>query len=445
MGGDGGSADLRKARRRRTRRALCFSLIFFSLPGFADPISPALQKEFDLAYQRLLDNPSDRALNRRLVNLALKLEDYDAAIGAVERLVFYEPKNAALQLEAAGLYFRIKSYAAARGYLDDALAIPGASAEVRKEATAMIAQIDDATRPRIWNGLVQYGLRYQTNANIGSKELGVNDPLPFEKPAADWNAFALASLSLNAPVGKRMAIEGSLSGYYGEQFSIHRLDLGFVEITGGPRFMSESGKFSFKPYGIAQGILLGSDPYQHALGGGAQAVFSLPKDRSLELQFEYKNRVYYNSDDYDSATNQNGDLFAYSAKLDKKVSDSLSFSSRVAYNQNNAVTGFNSYDQYVASVSARYEFELLGRPNWSVSPFAGISFTGYKGLLLPDNPDYYTEIRHDFQWNIGANFEIPLHERTMLGAQIQYTKNQSNLDRFTYDNLQMLFGPTGRF
>lgn len=441
----GDSSDLRKARRRRSRRALCFSLIFFSLPGFAEPISPELQKEFDLAYQRVLDNPSDRALNRRLVNLALKLEDYDAAIGAVERLVFYEPKNAALQLEAASLYLRIKSYAAARGYLADVLAIPGIKAEVRKEATAMIAQIEDATRPRIWNGLVQYGLRYQTNANIGSRELGLNDPLPFEKPAPDWNAFALATLSLNAPVGKRMAIEGSLSGYYGKQFSIHRLDLGFVEITGGPRFISENGKFSFKPYGIAQGILLGSDPYEHALGAGAQAVFDLPKDRSLELQFEYKNRVYYNSDDYGSATSQTGDLFTYALKLDKKVSDNLTLTSRVAYNQNNAATGYNSYSQYLATVSARYEFELFGRPNWSVSPFAGVTFTGYKGLLLPDQPDYYSEIRQDLQWNIGANFEIPLHKRTNLGAQVQYTKNQSNLDRFTYDNLQMLFGPTGRF
>ena len=85
------------------------------LPGLAQEISPALQAEFDTIYQRLLTDPSDRALNRRMIEVALALNDYDAAIGAVERLIFYEPGNPQLQLEAARLYFKIDSHAAARG------------------------------------------------------------------------------------------------------------------------------------------------------------------------------------------------------------------------------------------------------------------------------------------------------------------------------------------
>ena len=85
--------------------------------------SASLRAELDAIYQRLLIDPSDKALNQRMIEVALALEDYDAAIGAVERLIFYDPGNAALQLEAARLYLQIKSYAAASGYLKDAVAI----------------------------------------------------------------------------------------------------------------------------------------------------------------------------------------------------------------------------------------------------------------------------------------------------------------------------------
>jgi len=59
------------------------------------------------------------------ITVAMALEDYDAAIGAVERLIFYDPDNAALQIEAARLYMQIKSYAAASGYLTEVKALPG--------------------------------------------------------------------------------------------------------------------------------------------------------------------------------------------------------------------------------------------------------------------------------------------------------------------------------
>ncbi|MEQ8700188.1 MAG: hypothetical protein RLT05_26960, partial [Bauldia litoralis] len=73
----------------------------------------ALRAEIDSVYQQLLVDPSDRALNRRMIDIAVQLNDYDAAIGAVERLIFYDPSNAALQLEAARFYMQIDSYAAA--------------------------------------------------------------------------------------------------------------------------------------------------------------------------------------------------------------------------------------------------------------------------------------------------------------------------------------------
>ena len=109
-----------------------------------DPAS--LRAELDAIYQRLLVDPSDKALNRRMIDIALALEDYDAAIGAVERLIFYDPGNAALQLEAARLYLQIKSYAAAAGYLKDAVALPALTDAQRDEIAALAKAADRGAR-----------------------------------------------------------------------------------------------------------------------------------------------------------------------------------------------------------------------------------------------------------------------------------------------------------
>src|SRR4051794_3576940 len=175
-----------------------------SLALSAPKDSDSLRVELDTIYRRLLSDPSDRALNRRLIDIAVTLKDYDAAIGAVERLIFYEPGNAGLQLEAAHLYIQIKSYAAAAGYLKDILALPNLTVAERKQATDLLALADRETAPSPWSAFVQAGARYQTNANNGSAALGLNEPLPFQKPTEDWNSFALGTLGLAEPVNKNL-------------------------------------------------------------------------------------------------------------------------------------------------------------------------------------------------------------------------------------------------
>src|SRR5262249_47888932 len=136
------------------------AFLFAFLPSlaFGAPAdATSLRTELDAIYQRLLSDPSDRALNRRLIEIAEALQDHEAAIGAVERLIFYEPGNAALQLEAARLYVKIKSYAAAAGYLKDALALPGLTGAERTEATDLLALTERETAPSPWSAFVQAG------------------------------------------------------------------------------------------------------------------------------------------------------------------------------------------------------------------------------------------------------------------------------------------------
>ena len=440
----------RRGRRRPSwlilGRAICVCAVFWPLTALAQQDEADLQRELDATYERLLDDPSDLALNRRLIELALALEDYDAAIGSAERLIFYDPDNPALKVEAARYYFATGSYAVARGYLDDALTLVAISPTVRDEAVALRAEIDDETRPSPWAFVAQAGVRYQTNANIGPDFLDPDtEPVPVDLETPDWNSFGLAALVYSRAVGNTV-LEASLAAYYADQDVLDRLDLGFAELVAGPRFVTDSGTVSFKPYAVTQGILLAEEPYQWAYGGGALLRFTHGNGWYVEPQFEYKKRRFYNSSEYERAVLQEGDYYSYALNAGGTMRDESSWQYRIGFNRNLAKVAYNSFQQYYVSLMFRLGFDVFDWTGWTLIPFASASNTEYDGLAPTEQSENVPRtIRQDFQWNAGATLEIPLGERMGLSVQFQYTDNQSNLSRYTYENYQITSGPTLRF
>src|SRR4051794_34603931 len=53
-----------------------------------------------------------------------RIGDYEAAIGALERLLFYNPDLARVRYELGSLYYRLGSYEMAARYFKEALANP---------------------------------------------------------------------------------------------------------------------------------------------------------------------------------------------------------------------------------------------------------------------------------------------------------------------------------
>jgi len=431
----------------RLSRLLCGIVLLTFVPagaGAAVDDAPALRAELTAIYAQLLVDPADIALNRRMIEVALALEDYDAAIGAVERLIFYAPDDPALQLQAAELYLKIKSYAAASGYLQDVLRLALTDAQ-RADAEALLSAADRGVRGSPWSGFGQVGVRYQTNANIGSVELGLNEPFPFEKPEPDWNTFALGTLALDTPLGKSVSLEGSLSGYYADQQKVDRLDLGFAELALGPRLSNDDGALSIRPYGLLQGILLGDAPYQAAAGAGVTGRWIFTDGWFVEPQFEYKARDFYDTADYPDAADQTGELYTYALNAGGRFSDDVTWLGRVGFAANDAAKAYQSYDQYFANVALQVAFDALGREGWSFTPFATISYTDFKGIAPPEEFAGFATMREELFWGVGANLEVPLREGLALGLGIEYNRNQSNLDRDDYENLKIVIGPQGRF
>ena len=410
--------------------------------------SAAPRSEFDSLFKQLLKTPGDRALNARFVEVALQRKDYEAAIGALDRLSFYNPNDAALQLQIGELYQTIGSYVVARSYYESAadLSTPGSPTAAR--AQTLLAGADRLTRPKPWSLFAQAGLRYQTNATAGPDDDSLGLPAT-AKEQDDWNAFGVALLSYDGQLGDTAAtLEANLTTYYAEQFDVDRLDLGFAELNVGPR-VPLGGAFpgvSVKPYAVVGGTIVADDKYLRTLGGGMTTRFHVTDTTTIEPYVELRDRLFYNSSDYPDAADQDGILATYAIYSAGTLGQRMSWVARVGYNRVNADDNDNSYDQPFAELAWRFRFDPFGtgeqQRDWSVTPYASINWKDYDG---PDPKVDPVKAREEFEWRVGTRLEAPATEHVGLGVQLQYSRTNANLKVFDHDNLQVSVGPTVRF
>ena len=102
--------------------------------------------EYDAMFAQVLREPANLDLSFRFAEVATATGDYEAAIGALERMLFYNPALPRVRLELGILYFRLGSYEMARSYLKGALAGSDAPPEVRARVEPFLFEIDRPPR-----------------------------------------------------------------------------------------------------------------------------------------------------------------------------------------------------------------------------------------------------------------------------------------------------------
>ena len=98
-----------------------------------------LRAEADALFKHLLAKPNDLDAAFRFSEIETKLGDYEAAIGALERMLFYNPNLPRVQLELGLLYFKLHSYEMAKSYFNAALASPDTPQDVRDQVAKFLS------------------------------------------------------------------------------------------------------------------------------------------------------------------------------------------------------------------------------------------------------------------------------------------------------------------
>ena len=205
--------------------------------GFAQTPAPSsLKSEQQALFDRTLKEPANLDVAFRYAEVSTKLHDFEAAIGALERMLFFNANLPRVKLELGVLYCRLGSYEMAKNYFTNAIADPAAPPDMRAKVQAYLDEIEKRLNPNFVSGLVQTGVRYQTNATAGpSGSLirvfgfdGVLDQKFVKQP--DWNFFAqgIVFQTVDLQTQRGDSWETQASAYASEQLKIKRLDVAAV-------------------------------------------------------------------------------------------------------------------------------------------------------------------------------------------------------------------------
>jgi tetratricopeptide (TPR) repeat protein len=418
----------------------------------------ASNPEYQALFKRMYANPQDMDATFKFADVAERLGDYEAAIGALERVLLYNPNLAPVKVRLAQLYYRIGGTETAKSYLEQAMATPGVSSEVQGIAQQLLIS-GGTTGVGGGEGFHLYsysGARYQTNASAGPASqliTSFNNVQRLDRrfrAAPDWNYFTLNNASYTQDLGGGLSAEANLFGYYAKQVNLWWFDLGVAELIAGPRlaipapFVNDA---SIKVYGIGTATWLNEDPYYNGAGFGVAPRFSLG-DVRFEPSYEWRDRNFKNSDFYPATSQQSGLLQVAALTADGKLFGALPFAGRGSFSWNRTdvrAFDFNSYDRWAVDIGFPFTFALnvLGEERQFVfTPTAGYTLTDYEA----PNPAIQRGVfREDREWRIGAALDVQVYQNWGIRTFVQYSEVSSNIPNFEYTNFSVSVGPTYRF
>lgn len=426
-------------------------------PAVPPPITTptAGSDAYTLLFQQMLAQPANLDVSFRFAALAAQIGDYEAAIGALERMIFYNPNLPRVRLELGVLYFRIGSYEMARSYFESALASGDVPDDVRAKVQTFLAEIDKRMNPTQWAFYGQVGLRYQTNATAGPssplvRAVGLDAVLDRQfTRRPDWNAFALGTLRHVQDLGTQRGDtwETTVSGYRSVQRTFSRLDLGLVEGQTGPRlalFPDWIGS-SIRPYVVGTAVSLSDHPYLGSKGAGVSLGLPIPRLGLIEPFVEWRSRHFGDiRTEYPTASEQTGRLWTAGILAQGDIAGpSLRWQARAAYMRNDTRRDYNSYDQAAFDLALPIEFDgPWGNRRWAVIPNLGFAHYVYRG----PNPIVDPLVRRiENEYRAGAVVDIPVKDWLGFATQFQYAAVGSTLPNYRTSNFSILFGPTVRY
>jgi tetratricopeptide (TPR) repeat protein len=437
---------------------LVLSLAAVALPAAAQDAG-SQRAEFLSLYQQLLKNPTNVELTLRYARLGAELGDYEASVSALERLLIYNPNLPTAELELGLLYARLKSYAMARAYLEQASAAPNASPELRARAQDAIAKVEKLSSPHQFAGQVELGFQYQTDANQ-APGAAVPAPPGFTLPSIPLSKRSDSDLFLNAAGIYRYdlgnaesdTLEATGTLYESAFLRDSHLDLGIAELTFGPRLTLDRigiEHASLRPYLLGTYVTLNNNSLLAGGGAGVELAKAFSWRMLTRLYYEHEERGYFNQSIDPFATQLDGHVDVVRLTASQELGEASTLDLLLRYVHEKTRFSFDTNSQYriEASYSVRYGglldpgFPGIARP-WETSLEVGHDWTPYDGANPAIDP---LVKRSDRSWFFGASQFLHVTKWLAAGIGIQRQITSSNLSNFSFNNTTATFSAKVRF
>jgi tetratricopeptide (TPR) repeat protein len=435
-------------------------LTFFAQPVAAQAPQAGdqqqLRKEFDDLFQRTLVDPTNLDVVFRYAEVATQLGDYEAAITALERTLFFNPDLPRVQLELGVLYFRLGSYQAAQGYLERARQSPDVPPDVKDKIDLYLGQIARLESRHQFSGSIFTGAQYQSNANVSPaspaiRVLGIDATLADQFTKKDDEAFFLsgsAVYSYDLQNQYRDTIEVTGTGFLSEFLSQKRFDLDFMEGTAGPRFRMDGRGIpglSVRPYVLGNFVVLDHSLYFSTYGFGISWTKDITKDLSATILYEHRIKNYYNSDDFPTVRELTGHDDVLQLNTAYAITNNQAIGFAFGFTAEHTRIAGESNLQYGGSLTYQIAYAApIGNPGyqWVTGAAAGRFYTDYSAPDPLFDPDI---TRADRRWRFNLSEAFPITADITVLLQFQRDVVSSTLPNFAYTNNQFVLGPQWRF
>lgn len=411
--------------------------------------------------ESLRANPADYNTAYRYVLLSTELRDYEAGIGALERLLMFNPNLSRARKELGFLYARLGAYELAAQHLRAARDGGDLDATQMAQIESQLPDIEKRMQTNRLSVRMHTGLRVQSNASFfpsnGLFQVGGVGIGSVGSRKSDVNSFQLiqAAHDLDFENQRGDALETRVTAYATQQFSLPQYSVALFAGSIGPRFVIAPETFrglSVRPYLTGAVSMLGSTNYLNAGGAGLSFRAEVTPEIAFEPGFEWRalwvdrSRGVGVSQFYSSlSTLATGDVVTGYLGGSFRITNNIRLDGRVAYSRANAGLASQSSDQVDVQAMLRLEVDpphpLIGR-KWTIAPYARFTQLAFDSANFLVNP---WVARRDAAWIEGIMLDAPITATFGFNGQLEFARNDSNLTNFKTNNVSVTFGPTARF
>ncbi len=429
---------------RQTAACIVFGIVVamtcFTTPSQSSPYGP----EYDSAFEAMYDDPTDLDRIFEYAAIARRVGDYEGAIGALERMLVFNPNLPVVHYELARLYAALGSHVTARRYYLSALDLAPPD-EIREEIEAALASIERAAAAHRWSGAVFAGVRWQDNANVAPDDGrvlvgGIDARLDAgSRERSDTSLFVTASLDHLYDFGRDPAVFW-LSGvqlYGSRQRDLQSLDLVLVSADTGPQFHLRDG-VELRPFLVADAVTLDGALYYRSFGFGGE----LARDSDSSWQWSLEARALYRDHRADSRfpalDDRDGANYRVGGELSARLSSDLLFTASPGFELQASRRGYERWQQGEVRLGL---LQALALPGDDASFLVAV--TGAAGLRDYASADAAVDPgreRRDRQYTAGLSATVPFANGTAWIVELRRQWQHSNLANYSWDDVSVSGG-----
>ncbi len=404
--------------------------------------SNAAGRAYDLGLKQLATEAGDANFDFAFGLAAIQVGHPEQAVFAFERVLLQFPENDRVRLEFARAHFVLGNYAEARTQFEIVLTHKPPE-NVRERVQLFLAKIREqevAVRPVV-HGYLALRAGHDTNVNAATADTTVGVPaLGVVTLAANAIELAgnFAELELGGeavrPISKKKALFGKLSGTFRDNFDVDggfddAFDTASFQARGGISFLGKKSLFRIPIH--YERLHLDDEEFRNLLLLGGEWERSFGKAERVTI-FGQIGAVRYPEQEF-----RDVDLALLGTAWTHRFARTHQQLALGVYaGEEEAVE-----DDAAALANSRDYAGLYAAYQWNITPRQLLYLNGNVQLIEHKEPQpVFDEIRDETFSELRVGWSWRWRPKWTINTELKYTKNDSNLDIFSYDRTQVFAG-----